>query len=261
MISIIPELNDLNNCVEFAEKNSLGFEYNDFFKPYILDDKDELKRRIDIYKSLNRPYNIDTLHGVFYDMIHFSLDEKIRNHSIYRMQQSIEVAEELGCKGVIFHTNISPSFAHSEWYTNEWLGKSILALKKLLKCSSNVEIYFENMLDDSPEYLFQLSESMKDEKRFGICLDIAHLMVMSRNPELWFQKLAPFIKHFHFNDNNLVYDEHMTMGKGRIDWKHISSLLKQYNLFNENVSKLIEVRGLQSAVESLKYIRDNNLFL
>lgn len=177
------------------------------------------------------------------------------------MQQSIEVAEELGCKGVIFHTNISPSFAHSEWYTNEWLGKSILALKKLFKCCSNVEIYFENMLDDSPEYLFQLSESMRDEKRFGVCLDIAHLMVMSRNPELWFQKLAPFIKHFHFNDNNLVYDEHMTMGKGRIDWKHISSLLKQYNLFNENVSKLIEVRGLQSTIESLKYVRENNLFL
>ena len=48
MIAIIPELNDLNNCVEFAEKNSLGFEYNDFFKPYILDDKDELKRRVNI---------------------------------------------------------------------------------------------------------------------------------------------------------------------------------------------------------------------
>ncbi len=261
MISIIPELNDLNNCVEFAEKNSLGFEYNDFYKPYILDDKSELKKRINIYKSLNRPCKTDTLHGAFYDTIHFSVDEKIRSHSMYRMQQSIEVAEELGCKGVIFHTNISPSFAHSQWYTNEWLGKSIIALKKLFKGSSNIEIYFENMLDDSPAYLFQLCESMKDEERFGVCLDIAHLMVMSRNTEIWFQKLSPFIKHFHFNDNNLVYDEHMTMGKGKIDWKLISLLLKKYNLFDENISKLIEVRGLQSASESLKYIKDNNLFI
>jgi len=261
MIAIIPELNRLNSCIEFAEKNSLGFEYNDFYEPCVLDDKEEIKKRIHIYKSLNRDCKKDTLHGAFYDTIHFSFDEKIRSHSVYRMRQSVEIAEELGCRGVVFHTNISPSFAFSEEYFKEWLKKSEIALRELFDCGGTVEIYFENMLDDSPEYLFQLSEIMKYEKRFGICLDVAHLMVMSGKPEIWFQKLAPFIKHFHFNDNNLVYDEHMTIGKGKIDWKYISLLLKTYNLFDDNISKLIEVKGLQSSKESLKYIKDNKLFL
>ena len=261
MIAIIPELSDLSNCVEFAEKNSLGFEYNDFYEPCILDDKLELDKRINIYKSLNRPYKKDTLHGAFYDIIHFSVDEKIRNHSIYRMTQSMEVAEKLGCRGVVFHTNISPCFSHSQWYINDWLEKSVIALEKLFEYAGDIEIYFENMLDNSPEYLYMLSESMKNEKRFGVCLDVAHLMVMSGKTEIWFEKLAPFIKHFHFNDNNLLYDEHLTIGNGKIDWKQVSVLLKQYNLFDGNISKLIEVRGLKSAEESFKYIKDNELFV
>ena len=53
----------------------------------------------------------------------------------------------------------------------------------------------------------------------------------------------------------------MTIGNGKIDWKQVSVLLKQYNLFDGNISKLIEVRGLKSAEESFKYIKDNELFV
>ena len=38
MIEIIPDIRDLESYVDLAKRRSLGFEYNDFFDPQLLDD-------------------------------------------------------------------------------------------------------------------------------------------------------------------------------------------------------------------------------
>ena len=259
MIEIIPQLKNIDKYVTFAEENNLSFEYNDFFVPDILDDKDEIKKRINIYKNLNRSRENDTLHGAFYDIVHFSPDRKVKELSIKRMKQTLEIALELGCKGIIFHSNIVSVFANSEFYVKSWLEDSIETIKYLIKESNNsIEIYFENMLDSSPKYLCQLTEHLKDEKNFGICLDIAHLHVMGKEPvELWFKELSPFIKHFHLNDTNLRYDDHLAIGSGKINWLEIDKLIQKHNL--RNVSKLIEVNSLDKIKKSIDYISNHSI--
>lgn len=250
MLEIIPSLGEIDEYMRLAEQYGLAFEYNDFFAPGLLDDSAALKERIRIYKSLNRSRESDTLHGAFYDVLPFSWDSGIRKNSVYRMRQSVEIAEELGCRGVIFHTNFSPDFLNNEKYRKNWLECMREVITQLLSDSS-CDIYLENMFDQSPNELAELSALLQGESRFGICLDIAHMRLATDKPREWFRALAPYIKHFHLNDTHLEYDEHLALGQGSIDWLEIEALLEEYGL--KDKSRLIEVSGLDKIQESLKY--------
>ena len=46
---IIPDRNNLDRSIEIAKKYNACFEYNDFFEPSILDDKQEIDRIIKLY--------------------------------------------------------------------------------------------------------------------------------------------------------------------------------------------------------------------
>ena len=256
MLEIIPSWEQIEEYTALAEKHGLAFEYNDFYMPDLLDDSVGLKERIRNFQSLGRPRGVDTLHGVFYDILPFSWDSGIQKHSIYRMQQSMEIADELGCRGVVFHTNFSPDFLNNEKYRNNWL-ESMRAVILQLLSGSNCEIYLENMFDQSPNELAEVAVLLQNEDRFGICLDIAHMRLATDRPLEWLRVLAPYIRHFHMNDTHLKYDEHLALGQGSIDWKEMETLLEKFGLRDK--SRLIEVRGLDKILESLKYCQSNGI--
>lgn len=258
MLGIIPDFEKIDIYEELTADYALGYEYNDFYVPQLLDNTGALRDRIDMYKQLKRPEGRDTLHGAFYDVVPFSWDSGIRKHSLYRMQQSVEIAEELGCRAVVFHTGIVPAFCHNGKYYRNWLETTGNTVRMLIEQSSQVEIYIENMFDDSPLYLAQLAETLKDVSRFGVCLDIAHMMLVTRKPEEWFRILSSYIRHFHLNDNHLKTDEHLALGQGDICWEHIFELMRRYQL--EEASKLIEVNGINKVRSSLEYLKKSGIF-
>ena len=256
MLEIIPAWEQIEEYTALAEEYGLAFEYNDFYAPKLLDDSAGLKERIRNYKSLERPQGVDTLHGAFYDILPFSWDSGIRKHSIYRMQQSVEIADELGCRGVVFHTNFSPDFLNNEKYRNNWLESMREVISRLL-AESSCEIWLENMFDQSPDELSDAAALLQEEDRFGICLDIAHMMLVTEGPEEWLRRLAPYIRHFHINDTHLKYDEHLALGQGSIDWRRIEALLEEFDL--KDRSRLIEVSGMDKIRESLRYCEINGM--
>lgn len=254
MIEIIPNAGELDRYAELAEKDSLGFEYDDFFVPDLLDDQDALRRRIALYKGLKRPEGIDTLHGAFFDIVPFSWDSGIRRHSLYRMQQSVEIACELGCRGVVFHTGLVPGLVSDNKYRANWLDMMEKTMRRLLAESDRVEIYCENTFDEkSPFELRDLAFALRDEKRFGVCLDVAHMMLSGETSEWWFQELAPYIRHFHLNDNHLERDEHLVLGGGSIDWEIIFKLIRDNGL--RESSMLLEMNGMDKIRRSLDFIK------
>lgn len=245
---VIPQIKELNKWIELSSKYDLGFEYNDFFNPSILDNEDELKERINIYKKLNR--NGDTLHGVFFDINFASNDKKIKEISISRAISSLKIAEELNCKGVVFHTNYE-TWIKDEKYRNTWLKDTVKVYKELLNKFPNIDIYVENMFDEDPKLLSELAKELKEEKHFGVCLDVAHAYI-SRTPlNEWFDCLRPYIKHIHLNDNDKYYDSHLQLGKGTIDLEYIFNEI--YNI--SNVSVLLEMNKYEDALESIKIVK------
>lgn len=212
---MIPDINSVEVSLEYAEKYSLGFEYNDFYNPAVLDSEEKINRIINSYKSMRLP-EYCTIHGAFFDVIPFSPDPKIREISLLRIEQSITAARRIGAKAVVFHTNYNP-FLNSTAYIEGWLRTNIEVWSDILGRFSDIGIYLENMFDTTPELMAQLSERLCIFDNFGICLDYAHAVLSKASPETWAETLGRYVKHVHINDNDLVSDLHLAWGDGLIN--------------------------------------------
>lgn len=246
-------MDQISNYLDFSNKYNAGFEYNDFFMPTILDDADKVKSIINTYKSLGRDMSEDTLHGVFLDICINSEDPLIFKASDYRVHQSMDIAMQLGIKAVIFHTNHIPTFRLKS-YRDGWVKKNAIYWHNLLQEYPSLCIYIENMFDCEALLLRRLSEEMKDEPRFGVCLDVAHAFIGTQPLNEWFKELAPYIKHMHINDNDGIEDSHHPVGSMDIPW----DIYKKYT--KPNTSVLIEVNDFDSLTHSVNYMKENGLY-
>lgn len=247
---IIPNWDNINECIRLAEQYDLGFEYNDFFMPDLLDNADKLAEMIYNYRRCNLP-EFATMHGAFFDVIPFSPDARIREISDFRIRQSIDIAKQLGVKAVIFHTNYNP-FLNSEGYIQSWLGANIAYWSGILKEFSDMNIYLENMFDTTPDLMLALSEALCKYDNYGVCLDYAHAMLSDVEPEIWAERLRGYIKHVHINDNDLVSDLHLSWGDGKIDR---AKFYECYDKYMKDATVLVETTPMENKIRSLEVFK------
>ena len=250
-ISIIPKRENIEESLRLSKEYNASFEYNDFFLPFILDDEVKKKEIIDFYKGLDRDRSEDTMHGAFLDVTLHSMDTRIREISELRVRQSMEIAKELGIRGVVFHTNMIANFKDG-FYMKRWVDTNAAFYKKILKEYPGIYIFVENIFDFDPDMLLELAREMEEEEYFGICLDYAHATISKVEAKEWFEVLKPYIKHMHINDNDLQNDLHMALGLGKIDYKEWNQLLKASGI---EPSILVEVSKLEDQEESLLYMK------
>jgi len=248
---IIPDRSEIDEYIKLANAYNMSFEYNDFFWPKTLDQHDVVDEMIAFYKNLECLPEGNTLHGSFLDVTIFSRDDKVREVSEFRMRESMEIATKIGARAVIFHTNYIPNFIDNA-YEDYWVESNERFIRTLLKEYPNLTIYMENMFDMEPTLLARLAKNLKDEERFGVCLDYAHVNVfgVSENEE-WLDLLAPYVKHIHINDNDLIKDSHMALGEGKIDYK---AFFTYYEKHFKGVSVLIEMKGIDKIKRTLDCI-------
>lgn len=253
--SLIPDSRNLKCSLELAQQYGMAFEYNDFYLPAVLENEGLRAELIEKYRNCERDTSKDTLHGAFLDVILHSEDPQIRAVSEKRVRQSMETARSLGVKGVVFHTGLIGGF-YEESYLKNWCDRSEAFYRKMLSEYPEIDIYVENMFDTRPDELVKLAKRMKDCENFGICLDYAHEVLFGDRHELWMKCLSPYIRHMHINDNFLTEDEHLPLGKGRINWKDFYKACETYRI---EASVLIEVRGISEQKQSIEYLEKQGL--
>ena len=235
-----------------SEQYDVAFEINDFYDPHILDDSKQQNLIIQQYEKIGIPEG-STMHGVFLDIVIFSNDEKIVEVSKLRMHQSMEIAKQLGVRGVVFHTNSNPMLS-SETYDNNVIVKSADYIEELLQEFPDVDIYLENMFDASPKILAGVSERLSKYSNYGVCLDYAHASISDLPMSDWVETLAPYLKHIHINDNDLKRDLHLPVGSGFIDWNQFA---KYYRTHFDQCSVLVETTRPEDQIQSLGYLKEN----
>lgn len=236
---------DLEHLEEWIALN-IPFEYNDFMLPGVLDNEKEVKRRIRAYLEPDRDRREDTLHGPFLDITVHSDDSLIRRASDYRIRQACEIAGQLQVKAVILHTNFIPNF-YEPSYRKGWIDRNEKYFRRLLTDYPGLQIYMENMFDEEPDCLTALAQRMEGE-RFCICLDFAHAHISRTDPQQWQKACAPYIAHYHINDNHGKIDEHLPAGDGTIPWEKILSCM------NQDASVLLEVSSLDKYRKSAEFL-------
>lgn len=257
-IYIIPDRNRIEESLRLAEEHQAFFEYNDFFLPDVLDHEEQLNALKNFFRSLPRNTDKDLLHGVFLDITIHSEDKLVRKISEMRVRQSMDIAAELGIRGVIFHTNIIPNF-RTVSYQQHWLDSNETFWRQILTEYPKLEVLLENMFDEEPDLLAELARRMKDESRFGVCLDYAHAMVFDQTHTIgnWIEKLMPYVKHIHINDNDLKSDLHQAVGEARIDWQEYNDLMEKWEA---NASVLIEVNAIEAQKKSLQFMKKEMIY-
>lgn len=253
---IIPEAEQIEESLSLAKQYDAGFEYNDFFLPDLLDDKERMEEKIRFYKQLGRSCREDTLHGAFLDVTVHSDDRKIREISCLRVRQCMEIAKRLGIRGAVFHTNFIPNFRNVS-YRENWVSRNESFWRMILQEYPEQCVFMENMFDGEPELLARLADRMKGQERFGVCLDYAHAAISGSPLSQWMEQLAPYICHMHINDNDLKEDAHKSIGDGQIDWQEFASFIT-YNHIESSV--LVEVKGTGSQKKSIQYLKEKEIY-
>lgn len=253
---IIPDRKHIDTSLRFAEEYGCAFEYNDFYIPDVLDDPKKQEEIIEFYAKYRSDFSRDTMHGAFFDVTIHSSDPLIRDASVLRIRQSMEIAKRMGLRGVVFHTGRLAGF-RSESYLKLWHEINQRFFTELAEAYPAQQIYMENMFDEAPDVLAELAEAMKDVDNFGVCLDYAHAALTDYPLQGWVRTLAPYILHMHVNDNNLKDDLHQPVGEGQIDWKTFDRLRIEYQI---GATVLVEVSGCEGQEKSLKYMKEHGIY-
>lgn len=253
---IIPRREDIKNSIRLAEEYGCAFEYNDFYIPAVLDDSKLQEEIIEFYARYRSDFSKDTMHGAFLDITVHSSDSLIREASLLRMRQSMDIAKRMGLRGVVFHTGRIGGF-RAESYLKQWHDLNLRYFSELAEAYPEQKIYMENMFDEAPDVMAGLARDMCEIGNFGICLDYAHAALTSCPQEEWIEELAPFIRHIHINDNNLKDDLHQPVGDGKIDWQWFDMLIRKHDV---KATVLVEVNGCSGQEKSLKYMEQHKLY-
>ena len=250
-ILVIPNREKMSEYLALAQKYGAGFEYNEFFAPAVLDDEAGYETILQDYKHQSLPA-YTTVHGAFFDVIPFSVDERIKQISRLRIDQSIAAAKQMGAKAVVFHTGYNPRL-NSAAYVEKWVKDNAEYWSDILKRNSGINIYLENTFEETPEILEVLSEQLSKYPNYGVCLDYAHASLSKTEPTVWAKQLGRFVKHIHINDNDGISDLHLAWGDGVIDRNRF---YEDYETHMKGATVLVETASYENTVKSLEKLAE-----
>ncbi len=245
MIQIQPSYKNGQAYIDLAEKEGLTFEVLELSCGETLTEGIS-EKALDYYKHSGL---VTSLHGAFIDIFPISPDPDIRAISIDKVRRSCELALTLDSKNIVFHTSAVHTLDGKA--LNGWAIKAAEFYDALAR-EYDLNIFIENFFDLLPIELGLLMKYSKDQ-RVNVCLDLGHANISHRPPASWFEELGDNVKYLHLSDNNGVYDDHVELGAGKLDFDAIGKNIVE-NL-NE-IPVTLEVKGIDSTKKAIEYLRD-----
>jgi len=245
----------------------LPFRFVDRYLPFILGHRlqpevaflaDDLDRPIDsslqqLAHALSGAGLSTIVHAPFMDLNPGALDPLVRDVSLFRYQQTLDVAATLGASLVVFHPG------YDRWrYAGQrrlWIEQSLKFWPPLLKRAEQLKIRMalENIFEEEPTSLVDLVSEV-DSDWLGHCFDTGHWNLFGKIALTeWLTALGPGLFHLHLHDNFGDRDAHLPIGEGEIDFPLLFDWLSRYpghpTLTLEAHSPELLLRSLSAAVD------------
>lgn len=190
-----------------------------------------------------------TLHAPFQDFNPGSSKRRGRKAAHKIATQSLQLAEKLGAKRVVFHPGLGYDYTAKELAL--WLKNSLEFWPEFLAHAAaiNTVICIENIYEGEPEVFVELLGAL-NSPNLGHVFDIGHWNIFSsRNLSDWLTVTAPWLKHIHLHDNHGERDEHLAIGHGYVPFSTLFAWLKKSG---QNPTMTLENHNLPDVERSLQ---------
>lgn len=185
--------------------------------------------------------------------------EPVRRGWLEECKKRIDVASELNIPIINFHSHSRGMYLRNEKYKKRVLDNWVRSLKELVHYDEikNVKIMFENAAEKE-----EIGE-LKDFKyivdrvpNLKVHLDIGHAFIFGgmKSIEKYVTSFKNKILHIHVHDNHGKSDEHLPIGKGKINWRQVIKLLKKID-YEKTITFEIFSKSRKDVVKSREKIK------
>lgn len=207
-----------------------------------------------IYKPLDfaKKFKKKTIHAPFLDITMGGFDDELRKSSLKKLLKITDIANEINAELIVMHVNYDP--VYYEEYFEEWIDRTSNFLNNLLEKSKTL-IAIENISEPTPYIFLRLKEKINNEKLI-FCFDFGHHNVYSTiSFKEWLFYLKKYTNrlHFHLHDNEGIFDQHLPIGEGNINWKDVFDYLYSLDL---ELSFTLEPHNKNDLIKSLRKYRE-----
>lgn len=251
-ISSTVDFHNIYGAVDTANELGLGLEISRFGKlKDIEDDFDKtLKTYEDAVKNLEGEL---TLHGFFSNLCVVSKDPLIKEASVKRYYQSLEIASTLGAKTVVFHTcfnNLLMQQSYREMFflsTLEFYREIVPHFER-----EDIVVTIENVHEPNNEMIRNIIAAI-NSPYLKTTIDIGHCNIHSKIPVTdWIKDYGIMLHHMHFHNNYGNEDAHSSLLKGSLEIKPILQTLKDMQLNPQIIFEIFDRDDLYESVEYFK---------
>ncbi len=241
-------------CMSALRSGATGIELVDVFHAGNRDPgwKTGLNRWMEVLSQIRGPVSI---HAAHMGLNHLCWDAEIREITLARYMNAISLARQVRASLVVFHSLYNPLVAGPDHA--RWVARSAGFWENLLPFAEEMDACFviENCWEDKPDHIVALLDAV-GSPRLKACLDVGHVNAWSSLPPAdWIKSLGGHLRHLHLHDNHGRFDEHLAVGKGKIDFQAVFQALADLPLQPAHVPALsfvLEVLNYTETVSSLK---------
>jgi len=182
----------------------------------------------------------------------------VRRAWLEETKKKIKVANSLGIKLVNFHTHAREMNSFYKNYEKQILKNFVDGLKELVDYAKkyDIEIILENAVEKGEITNIQLIKKITNKvPDIKIHVDIGHAFVCGgmKNIRNFFRLFGNRTVHIHMHDNHGKSDEHLPIGKGKINYLSVIKMLKKIG-YDKTIT--FEVfTSKKDAVKSREYIK------
>jgi len=183
--------------------------------------------------------------------------KELRLYALSELEKCADVFQSLGAEKFNVHFDNSVSLLKERYV----IGFNIWTLKKLISIGRKYKL--EVMAENTPGLFSNpvvLQQVFRKVPRLLLHLDIAHANIPeNRTPEI-LRRLSKRLTHVHISGNHGKYDEHLTIGKGNINWNLMLGAVKKtgydgtisLEVFTSTKDRLNDKPKLRKIWDSLK---------
>jgi sugar phosphate isomerase/epimerase len=227
-----------------------GLQPEIYFNGEVLDHLEGQKAQR-VAEKLRQKGTAITFHAPFMDLNPGAVDEKIREVTVFRFRQVMDLVPWFQPRTIVFHPGYDRFCYDGD--VDLWLEKSLLTWRPLVEQAIplGVRLAIENVFEENPSILKRLFTAL-DTPAIGYCLDAGHGHLFSEVPlEAWVEDLGPWLIETHLHDNLGSRDEHLPIGHGKIDFKALFGALGRKGLKPIHTIEPHQVEHLVPTLEGL----------